>query len=93
VALVIVPVIGVIVGVGIGVNQRAEVLGTIIGAIVGAVAGAMAGVLMVVPESLHAALVGSAVIVVFALVVRRLSRRPSAGAPEQYMERRDQDHA
>jgi hypothetical protein len=73
------PFIGLIVGAVIGAGGRRTGWGLLVALMTGGIAGALAGLLMVVPESLSATAVGAAVIVVFALVVRRLSQK----APEK----------
>ena len=69
------PLVGLAVGLAIAVRHAESILGAVASALTGLVAGASAGVLMVVPESIGAVVVGSTMIVVFALFVRRLSRR------------------
>jgi hypothetical protein len=71
------PLVGLIVGAMIGVGRRGSIWGTLASSMTGLVAGALAGILMVVPESIGAVVVGSAMIVLFSLAVRRLSRRVS----------------
>ncbi len=74
-AAVLGPLLGLCVGIAVGARRGGSKWGIAASAVVGLVAGALAGVLMVVPESIWAIVVGSAMIVSFALVVRRFSRR------------------
>ena len=69
------PLIGLSVGVAIGASRRESARGMVLSTTTGLVSGILAGILMVVPESIWAVVVGSAMIVLFALVVRQFSRR------------------
>lgn len=74
-AAVVGPLIGLIVGLAMGIARGESFWGVTTSTLTGLVGGAMAGILMVVPESIWAIVVGSAMIVLFALIVRRFSRR------------------
>lgn len=69
------PLSGLVIGAWIGFRQPRRVSGAILGSLYGLIAGALAGVLMAVPESIVAILVGSVVIILFALATRRFSRK------------------
>lgn len=66
-------VIGAGLGVVVGSSLRRGWVGRTVGLLAGLCGGAGAGLLMIVPESLLPAVFGSAVVVLFALLVRRLS--------------------
>jgi len=66
--------IGIAVGVAVGLRQLRPVAGVVAGVPTGAIAGAGCGLLLAAPNLLPIVVVGSAVMVVFALVVRLYSR-------------------
>lgn len=68
--------VGSLVGLAIGANQVRPLPGVFLGTFVGAIAGAASGALLVLPQKTLPIGVGSLVILMFAAVVRRYSRKP-----------------
>lgn len=75
------PLLGLIVGMAIGIRRRESFWGVSTSTLTGLVAGALAGILMVVPESIWAIVVGSTMIILFCLIVRRFSHRTTELRP------------
>jgi hypothetical protein len=66
-------VVGMAVGLAIGYREPRRLQSILLGLTGGSVAGPAAGVLMVLPAAAIAVLLGSLLLVLFAMVVRRLS--------------------
>jgi len=66
-------VIGTVIGVVIGLKQARGVGGIILGLLCGMVSGAAGGVLLAVPDKLPAMAIGSVVLILFGVAVRRFS--------------------
>ncbi len=68
--------VGAVVGLVVGAGRVRPLRGVLVGTPVGMVAGAITGLLLAVPDKMLPIGVGSLVIVVFSLIVRRYSGSP-----------------